>query len=272
MLLDLHLHTTCSDGVWAPERLFEEIRARELELFCVSDHDTLGAYPMPADLAGRSIPGLEVDSEHGGHTVHLLAYGVSDDESPLMHTLIRQRVAREERMLEMLARLKGLDIELSLDDVRVQAKGAASLGRPHLARALVERGHCGTIQEAFDRYLADEGTGFVALQRLSSGQIIDLIRASGGVSSVAHPKRLREPHHLDELRVLGVDGVEVVHPSTDATLETQLREFAREHDLLVTGGTDFHFPTERPIGIEFPDRDAARLFDAVARARDFAKT
>jgi 3',5'-nucleoside bisphosphate phosphatase len=272
MLLDLHLHTTCSDGVWAPERLFEEIRARKLEVFCVSDHDTLAAYPMPADLVARSIPGLEVDSEHAGHTVHLLAYGVSDNESPLLQTLIRQRIAREERMLEMLDRLKGLDIAITLDDVRVQAKGAASLGRPHLARALVERGHVSTIQEAFDRYLADEGTGFVALQRLSSRHIIDLIRASGGVSSVAHPKRLREPQHLDELRRLGVDGVEVVHPSADAALETQLREFAGDHGLLVTGGTDFHFPTERPIGVEFQNGDAARLLDAVARARDFANT
>ncbi|MBV8490714.1 MAG: PHP domain-containing protein [Candidatus Eremiobacteraeota bacterium] len=264
MLIDLHMHTTCSDGVWPRERLFDEIRLRELDLFCVSDHDTLAAYPMTDDLAARSIPGLEVDTEHAGHTVHLLAYGVRSNETPLMQALTRQRQEREKRMGEMIERLHGLGIAVTLDDVRAQATSASSLGRPHLARALVARGHVATVQEAFDRYLADEGTGFVALRRLTSAEIIELIRASGGVSVVAHPKRLRAPHHLDELRELGVDGVEVVHPTADADFEREMRAFAEKHDLLVTGGTDFHAPVEHPIGIEFPKRDVERLAERIA--------
>ena len=264
MLIDLHLHTTCSDGVWPRERLFEEVRTRELEAFCVSDHDTLDAYPMPDDLAPRSIPGLEVDSEHDGHTAHILAYGVRSDATPLMRALTEQRKAREERMLEMIERLNSLGIHVSVEDVRAQRKGASSLGRPHLARALVERGCVGTVQEAFDRYLADEGTGFVALRRLTSAEILGLIRQSGGASIVAHPRRLRAAHHLDELRALGVDGVEVIHPTADAALETELRAYAAEHDLLVTGGTDFHFPTERPIGVEFASGDVERLRERIS--------
>lgn len=260
MLIDLHLHTTRSDGVWEPERLFDEIRARALELFCVSDHDTLDAYPMPEDLASRSIAGLEVDSEHDGHTVHLLAYGVADKNSPLLEALTRQRVAREERMIEMIERLRGLNVPVELDDVRRQAKGSVSLGRPHLARALLERGHVATVQEAFDRYLQDEGSGFVALRRLTSAQIVGLIRESGGASVVAHPKRLREERHLEELRALGVDGVEVVHPTAGEDDEARLRAYAREHGLLVTGGTDFHAPVEgRPIGVEFDEREIEAL-------------
>ena len=267
MLIDLHLHTTCSDGVWPRERLFEEIRARDLELFCVSDHDTLAAYPMPEDLAERSIPGLEVDSEHAGHTAHILAYGVRSDETPLMQALIRQRIDRETRMQAMIDRLEGLGVRVTLDDVRAQTKGASSLGRPHLARALLERGHVATLQEAFDRYLADEGTGFVALRRLTSAEIVDLIAQSGGVSIVAHPSRLRAKHHLDELRLAGVDGVEVVHPTADAALEAELRGYASEHGMLVTGGTDFHFPAEHPIGVEFAAEDVARLRERMARVR-----
>lgn len=263
MLIDLHMHTTCSDGVWPKERLFDEIRARELQLFCVSDHDTLAAYPMPDDLRARSIPGLEVDSEHDGHTVHILAYGVRSDDTPLMQALIRQRVAREERMTAMIERLHGLGVAVTLDDVRAQTKGASSLGRPHLARALLELGHVATLQEAFDRYLADEGTGFVALRRLTSAEIVGLIRESGGVSVVAHPVRLRKPHHLDELREAGVEGVEVIHPTNDAATERDLREYAARYGLLVTGGTDFHFPTERPIGIEFDDKEVAKLQERV---------
>ena len=84
MFIDLQMHTTCSDGAWPKEKIFEEIRAKNLELFCITDHDTIAAYPVPDDLASRCVPGLEVDTEHAGHTVHLLAYGVTDDRSALL--------------------------------------------------------------------------------------------------------------------------------------------------------------------------------------------
>ena len=259
MLIDLHLHTTCSDGVWPKERLFSEVRERQLELFCVSDHDTIDAYPMPEDLHSKSIAGLEVDTEHAGHTAHILGYGIASNETPLMQALIAQRKAREERMQAMLDRLAGLGIAVTMEQVRAQAKGAVSLGRPHLARVLFERGIVTSVQEAFDRYLADEGTGFVALRRLTSAQIIALIRESGGISSVAHPLRLREPHHLDDLREAGVDAVEVVHPSADADAQCELYQYARRFGMLVTGGTDFHAPAGTPIGIEFDARDVEAL-------------
>jgi predicted metal-dependent phosphoesterase TrpH len=266
MLIDLHLHTSCSDGVWPKERLFQEIRDRQLELFCVSDHDTVDAYPMPDDLRAKSIAGLEVDSEHDGHTAHILAYGVGSNDTPLLQALIAQRKAREERMQAMLDRLAALDIAVTMDEVRAQAKGAVSLGRPHLARVLLERGIVGSVQEAFDRYLADEGTGFVALRRLTSAQIVALIAESGGISSVAHPLRLRAPHHLDELRKLGADAVEIVHPTADDDARRDLEAYARRHGMLVTGGTDFHAPAAAPIGILFPDEDVARLRERLARA------
>jgi predicted metal-dependent phosphoesterase TrpH len=209
---------------------------------------------------------LEVDSEHDGHTAHILAYGVSSNDTPLLQALIAQRKAREERMQEMLDRLQALDIHVTMDEVRTQAKGAVSLGRPHLARVLHERGIVASVQEAFDKYLADEGTGFVALRRLTSAQIIALIRESGGVSSVAHPVRLRDRAHLDEMRALGVDGVEIVHPTADENTRRELESFARSHDLLVTGGTDFHAPVaDRPIGIEFPTNDVERLRERLAK-------
>jgi len=123
------------------------------------------------------------------------------------------------------------------------------------------------VQEAFDRYLRDEGSGFVALRRLTSAQIVHLTHESGGVSVVAHPKRLREERHLRELVALGVDGVEVIHPTADPSAEATLRLFACENDLLITGGTDFHAPVEgRPIGVELASPDVARLCDALAAA------
>jgi predicted metal-dependent phosphoesterase TrpH len=260
VLVDLHLHTTKSDGVWSPERLFEEIRARDLQLFSVTDHDCIDAYPVPDDLRDRCIPGLEVDSHHGGHTVHILAYGIDDPHCELLQRLKAQRENRVERMHGMVARLRALNIDVTMDDVQAQVTGASSLGRPHLARALVAKGVVETVQEAFDRYIADEGDGFVALERLSSEEIIAMIHRCGGLAVVAHPMRLRDPKHLDELYELGVDGVEVIHHTANEDEQQMLRDFAVARGLLVTGGTDFHAPVPgRPIGVDVPSHTVERL-------------
>lgn len=260
MLVDLHLHTTKSDGVWTPERLFDEVRARGLQFFSITDHDCIDAYPVPEDLRERCIPGLEVDSHHGGHTVHILAYGIDDPQCELLERLRAQRENRIERMQRMVMRLRVLGVDVTMEDVQAQVTGASSLGRPHLARALVAKGLVGSVQEAFDRYIADEGDGFVALERLSSQEIIAMIHRCGGIAIVAHPMRLRDPAHLEELVELGVDGVEVVHHTADADAQAMLLEFARTRNLLVTGGTDFHAPVPgRPIGVELPGEQLARL-------------
>lgn len=253
MLCDLHLHTTRSDGVWTPGRLFEEIRARGLQYFSITDHDCVDAYPVPDDLRERCIPGLEVDSHHAGHTAHILAYGIEDKTSPLLQALTAQRQDRLRRMEGMVARLNALDVAIAIEDVVAQATGASSLGRPHLARALVAKGHVQSVQEAFDRYIADEGDGYVALERLSSARIIELIHESGGVAVVAHPMRLRDLKHLEELYELGVDGIEVIHPTADSEAQRMLTEFAHTRNALITGGTDFHAPVAgRPIGVALP--------------------
>lgn len=239
--------------------MFEEVRARDLQFFSITDHDCVDAYPVPEDLRSRCIPGLEVDSQHGGHTVHLLAYGIEEQRSPLLQALKTQREDRRRRMEDMVGRLNLLGVEVAIEDVVAQAAGASSLGRPHLARALVVKGHVQTVQEAFDRFIADDGDGYVALERLSSAQIIDLIHASGGVAAVAHPVRLREAAHLEELHALGVDGIEVIHPTADAQAERELREFAVARGLLVTGGSDFHAPAEKTIGVEFEQEAVAML-------------
>lgn len=264
MLVDLHLHTTCSDGVWTRERLFDEIRSRRLAAFSISDHDTLDAYPIPEDLRGSAISGVEVDSHFAGHTVHILAYGVEDKDSPLLRVLHEQRVARVARMVLMVDRLKPLGVDVDLEDVRAQATGTSSLGRPHLARALVAKGYVSSVQAAFDRYIADEGDGYVSLERQNASKMVELIHRSGGVAIVAHPKRLCAPHHLAELCALGIDGIEVVHPTANREAERELRAFAKERSLLVTGGTDFHEPTERSIGVEFEAEAIEALREAIS--------
>ena len=265
LLVDLHMHTRCSDGVWDLARLLDEVRGRSLDFFSISDHDSLDAYPMPSDLENRVIPALEVDSHHADHTVHILAYGVNNKCSPLLATLAAQRSAREERMSAMVEAVRKRGIDVSMNDVRAQATGTVSLGRPHLARALVASGAVANVQEAFDHYLADDRDAYVPLQRLSSARAIELIRESNGVAVVAHPRRLHNDSDLSELIGLGVDGIEVIHPTADDVAQTRLIDLARANGLLVTAGTDFHAPVEgRPIGVLFPAREIERLRTAIA--------
>lgn len=266
MLCDLHLHTTKSDGVRSPEELLEEVRRRNLQFFSITDHDCLEAYPVPEDLRERCIPGLEVDSHHGGHTVHMLAYGIEDKRSPLLLALAAQREDRVRRMHGMVERLNVLGIAIHIDEVVAQAAGATSLGRPHLARALVARGQVATVQEAFDLYIADEGNGYVALERLTSRRIIELIHESGGAAVVAHPMRLRDFAHIEELFELGIDGVEVLHPTADADAQSMLRQFASERNLIVTGGSDFHAPVpDRSIGVNLAESEIEAVRKAIGR-------
>lgn len=260
MLVDLQMHTTCSDGAWSKERIFDEVRSKHLELFCVTDHDSIAAYPVPDDLASKCVPGLEVDTEHAGHTVHLLAYGITSDETPLLSALRKQREEREVRMQAIVERMNGLGVDVSYDDVLKQVKGGSSVGRPHLARALLAKGIVTNIQEAFDKYLADGEKGFVKLKRLTSADIVPMVHESGGIVVIAHPKRLREERHLAEIADLGVEGVEAVHPTADPAYQQQIIDFADARGLLVTGGTDFHAPETHPLpGIKF-SRDRLERF------------
>src|SRR5579872_6143936 len=174
-LVDFHLHTTCSDGAWAPSRLFEEIRTRQLEYFCVSDHDTMDAYPVPEDLRARSISGLEIDTQSDGQTVHVLAYGAGDFNGELMSRLKQQRENRSVRGQRIVERLNEMGVDLKFEDVLDMAKTSQSVGRPHIARALVLRKYCQSIQAAFDEYLAEGSGGYVPLERLSTIEAIDLV-------------------------------------------------------------------------------------------------
>ena len=266
--VDFHMHTTVSDGVWTPSELFAYIRKVSLEAFSISDHDTMDVYPLPADLAERCIPGMEVDTKCKGATTHLLVYGITSPDAPLLEHLRAQRAARRVRMEAMIESLRGKGFDVTMAHVEAQAGKAASLGRPHLARALVDLGVVQSVQEAFDKYIADDQGDYVALDRLDSERAIELAHLSGAVVSVAHPCRLKDPAMLDLLRGEGVDGVEVVHPSADEQARSRLTDFAREHGLLITGGSDFHAPAPGYApGIDFDAEHVERLQEAVRKAR-----
>lgn len=248
--------------------MFAFLRESGIETFSITDHDTMDVYPLPDDLAAKSIPGMEVDTKCEGATSHLLVYGIHSKTAPLLERLRAQREARRGRMEAIVEKLRSSGIGVTMADVEAQAGAAQSLGRPHLARALVALGVVPDVQTAFDRYIADDKDGFVSLDRLDSADAIQLAHESGAIVSVAHPKRLKEPRLLEVLRSEGIDGVEVVHPSADAAGEQEYRDYAVRHGLLVTGGTDFHAPSPgyQPGTRSLTGDDVRRLLDALDKA------
>ena len=261
-LVDFHLHTTCSDGSWPPARLFDEIRARDVRYFSVSDHDTMAAYPVPQDLLRRCVTGVEIDTYGFEQTVHVLAYGL-DPGCVLMARLQAQREERRVRAHAIVERLNAMGVPLTFEDVLRCAGAGQSVGRPHIARALVEAGHCADLQSAFDRYLAEGEGAYVPLERLSTQETIALVRAAGGLPVLAHPRRLRDQTSLASVCRL-FDGIEAVHPSADASYQLALFELADANGLIATGGTDFHGrSTDLAIGVQFP---SARLTGFLERA------
>ncbi len=245
---DLHTHTTASDGRLSPPGLVEKAHLRRIAVLSITDHDTLGAYPTAALAAERYgvelIPGVELSANVDGDDVHLLGYGFDLGDEGLRAHLARYRDERHARASEIVDRLAALGRPVRLERVLEIAAGGA-VGRPHIARALVEAGHAQTLQGAFTLYLGDGGPAFVPKGRASAEELIALVHAAGGVCVLAHPGTWVEVRFVERLVADGLDGVETVHPAHDDGLREHWRAVARRFGLLETGGSDYHGFGER---------------------------
>jgi predicted metal-dependent phosphoesterase TrpH len=287
MRVDLHLHTVASDGLWTVRDIYEYVRSAEVELFSVTDHDLPQALDVPADLRSRYVPGVEVDcvlrvpldklgpstgalsraaQDDKQRTVHLLIYGAISADTPLAQVLAEQRQRRFERICQILARLGELDVHVDVQDVvRVAGAENESLGRPHIARALVQRGAMQTIGRSFERYLAEGRPAYVPLQRLAADEVIDLAHAARAIVIVAHPFRLQDIGDLDALYRLGVDGFEVRHPQHTVIQAETLEHLAAARGLLQTAGSDYHGHGKAPLPYELGYETSKALRDAILR-------
>lgn len=241
-LLDLHVHTNASDGLHSPEEVVAMARRLGLEAIGITDHDTLGglaAGQAAASAAGlHLIPGVEISTEvDDGAEVHVLGYLIAPDDVALACALSRYRNARLERAQEILRRLQDLGLSLSWDHVLNLAEGGA-VGRPHIARALLEEGYVLSVSDAFARYLARGKPAYVPRLKVIPLQAIRLIHEAGGLAVLAHPWEVRGL--LPDLVAQGLDGLEVYYTGYAVEMIALLRQLALEHGLLCTGGSDFH--------------------------------
>lgn len=271
---DLHFHSTASDGVESPESLAAFAAAAGLSVAVLTDHDAVhGVQAFVAAARGTGLVaagGAELSVDEAGQDVHLLGLFVDPDEPLLTSRLSELREVRERRAERMVERLAALGIALDLERLRAEV-GDGAFGRPHVARALVAVGAVASVEEAFERYLADGAPAFVPKAKWSLGEAIASVRAAGGLAVLAHPVWYADvPGLLRKGLGLGLDGVEVFHPDNDGREEDLLAE-AETLGLLVSGGSDFHSPAYGcPVGGRRVGRPLwERLAEAaVARRRD----
>lgn len=246
--VDLHAHTTVSDGTLSPTQLVEAAKAKDLMAIAITDHDSLGALAEARVAASRLgveiVPGLELSVTHELGDIHVLGYFVDEHNARLVGRLAHLRAARERRAEGIVEKLRELGVDITLAGVEREAGTGTAIGRPHVARALMTKGVVSSVQEAFDRYLADGKPAAVPKAKLSAQEAIFLIHGAGGVAVLAHPGLIEKDDErervLRELAKLGLDGIEVAHPKNSPEVRAKLKDRADELGLVETGGSDFH--------------------------------
>jgi predicted metal-dependent phosphoesterase TrpH len=241
--IDLHAHTTASDGTATPEQFVAAAIAAQLSAVAVTDHDTVASVEAVTRLAGaagiRVVPGVELSvHDDNDREVHLLGLHIAD-LALMEQTLIGLRDARRTRAVQIVEKLNALGIAIAFDDVLAQSDGAA-IGRPHVARALVKAGHAKGLQEAFDRWLGGGKPAYVDKQRLRFADGIDLVHRTGGIAVYAHPGSEGTRERIEPLVGLGLDGVEVRHPSHGSEDIKRIKALVNHFGLVPSGGSDWH--------------------------------
>ena len=269
-LFDLHLHSTSSDGELTPTELMAAASQAGITAVSLSDHDGVNGVEEAAEAAARLgmtfIPGVEFSVDFPSGEFHLLGYGIALRE-PLPSFLEKQQKSRGNRNAVMVERLNALGFALTLDDVLAQAQmqhqpgEPISLGRPHIAMAMVAKGYSSSLSEAFDLYLAKGKPAYAERGKITAKECIATIRKVGGVAVLAHPVTLglSEAELIPMLSSLtndGLEGIEALHSDHDLELQQTYRRLAASFGLLVTGGSDYHGPRVSPavrLGYTKPD-------------------
>ncbi len=252
--IDLHIHTTASDGTFTPGQVVSHAHQLKLKAIAITDHDTVagskealdsGIPPSLGFLTGVEISSTPPPFYPGSGSFHLLGYSIRLDDPKLNRTLEKLQQARKDRNPNIIERLNELGISITMDEVREEA-GEGQLGRPHIANLMVTKGVVASIDEAFDRFLGTGKPAYVDKQRVECFAAIEIITEAGGIAVLAHPGLLdyKNDSQLDELigklKKAGIQGVEVYYSGHTPDQTRLYAELAQRHDLLMTGGSDFH--------------------------------
>lgn len=269
--VDLHCHSTASDGTYAPADVVRLAKERELSALALTDHDTINgvaeAAAAAASLGVDFLPGIEISAEypHPG-TLHILGYGI-DPASTVLRSLTDTLMGgRDDRNPKIIAKLQSLHVDITMEEVEAEAKVEKQepggepakkkpIGRPHIAAILVRKGYVGTIKQAFDKYLAPGGMAYFDKERLAPHTALQMIRDSGGIPVLAHPVQLRYTNDsqletvLKDLVDHGLQGIETIHSDHNDALVDEYTALAAKYGLVTTGGSDFHGSNKKDISL-----------------------
>jgi predicted metal-dependent phosphoesterase TrpH len=254
--IDLHLHSTASDGRLSPAELVRRAAEAGLSVMALTDHDTVAGI-APALAAVKAyprlefIPGVEINTDVPRGEAHVLGYFIDYAYPELLVTLSSMRESRQERAQKMLAKLKGMGISLEWSRVKEIASTEA-IGRPHIAQAMLEKGYITSIKEAFTKYIGWGGPAYVERDKVMPGDAVQLILRANGLPVLGHPLTISEPEPMiAELKANGLVGLEAYYGGYSAAEVSRLVSLAEKYGLITTGGSDYHGlddSTETPIG------------------------
>jgi len=274
--IDLHIHTSASDGRFSPAEIVSRSAAAGLVVIAITDHDTVNGITAALQAASafpslRVIPGVEISTDIPAGQAHILGYFVDYNDHQLQIALEKMRNSRWERARKMVARLGDLDCQIEWERVR-EIAGAASVGRPHIARALMEKGYIESFQDAFIRYIGQDGPAYVERYKITPVRAAELILRAKGLPVLAHPLTVPDPEAMViELKAAGLTGIEVYYKDYSGDDIDRLIRLSDRYGLVSTGGTDYHGlepDTDIDIGgIDVPVKCVEQLF-SLAQQRE----
>ncbi len=248
-MIDLHTHTTASDGTYSPKDLVKLAREEGLEAVAITDHDTIAGNEEALQAGGQLdfevVPGVEISADAPFGSVHIVGLYIDPTNGEMEATLKELREFREERNRKMVRRLEELGIHITMEELAKEA-GGDLIGRPHFASLLVKKGAVRDYHEAFDKYLKAGGQAYLDKKRLPAEEAIRMITNAGGTPILAHPYTLRqkdEDNFEENVRFLiqrGLQGIEVYYTEHSAGEEALFADIARRYNLVISGGSDFH--------------------------------
>ncbi len=265
--IDLHSHSKASDGQYPPAEVAERAAAAGVGVWALCDHDTLAGLPAAAEAAARLgirfVPGIELSAFLDRREIHLLGHFVDPDHAALKRFEDFLAVRRRVRMEQIVEKLAAVGVRISTPDIE-RWSGGKTIGRPHVAQAVVAAGAAATVKEAFDLFLGEGRPAYVQRYRLEAEEAVRLVRSAGGTTTVAHPGVSRlERYDLELLKAAGVEGVEVYHVDHNPSVREKYLRAAEGLDLVPTAGSDYHgeeISPDRHFGdVTMPAEQLARL-------------
>lgn len=246
--IDLHLHTTASDGSFTPSELVEVAKNLGFTTIAITDHDTVGGIAegkkKAESLGIELIPGIEMNTDFEDTEIHILGYFVDYNDKKFLNKLASLKEARYNRIREIVRKLNQLELVIDFSEVLTLAKGGA-LGRPHVAQIMLEKGYVNEWSEAFDKYIGRSAPAYVERKKVTPKEAINIIKEAKGIPVVAHPVLIGRDELLNKLVDWGIQGIEAYHTEQNKEDSKRYLKFAKENNLIITAGSDCHGPKRK---------------------------